>query len=105
MKNELKELLITQQEVELIKQIQRGEGDVVSAKEKLMRSNFPFVRAIARRYVMEKHPLDELIAEGNKGLEAAIYKYDETRGFKFFAYATWWIRQSIDQHIKNHSTK
>lgn len=93
------ELISVEDEVELVKQIQRAEGDVESAKEKLMRANQRFVRTIAQRYVGKMFTLEELVAEGNIGLEHAIYKFDETRGFKFITYAAWWIRQSIQQAI------
>lgn len=93
------ELLTVEDEVKLVNQIQRGEGDVESAKEKLMRGNQRFVRTVAQRYVGSMFSLEELVAEGNIGLEHAIYKFDETRGFKFISYAVWWIRQSIQQAI------
>ena len=32
---------------------------------------------------------------GKTGLEKAAMKYDSTRGFKFIAYAVWWIRQPM----------
>ena len=83
------ELLTVEDEVKLVNQIQRGEGDVESAKEKLMRGNQSFVRTVAQRYVGSMFSLEEL----------AIYKFDETRGFKFISYAVWWIRQSIQQAI------
>lgn len=92
------ELLTVEDEVKLVNQIQRGEGDVEAAKEKLMRGNQKFVRTVAQRYV-GMFSLEELVAEGNIGLEHAIYKFDETRGFKFISYAVWWIRQSIQQAI------
>lgn len=93
------ELLTVEDEVKLVNQIQRGEGDVEAAKEKLMRGNQRFVRTVAQRYVGSMFSLEELVAEGNIGLEHAIYKFDETRGFKFISYAVWWIRQSIQQAI------
>lgn len=93
------ELISVEKEVELVKQIQRAEGDVEAAKEKLMLASRRFVRSVAQKYVSKNFSLDELIAEGNKGLEAAISKFEEARGFKFVTYATWWIRQSIEQYI------
>jgi len=32
---------------------------------------------------------------GKSGLEKAAQKYDHSRGFKFIAYAVWWIRQPM----------
>lgn len=93
------ELLPLDEEVRLILQVQRGGEDAAAAKEKIMRCNQRFVRHIAKEYVSVFHPLDELIVEGNIGLEAAIYRSDMTRGFKFIAYAVWWIRQSILQTL------
>lgn len=93
------ELMTVEDEIDLVRQIQLGEGDVSAAKDKLMRANQRFVRAVAQRYVSEKHSLEELMAEGNLGLEHAIYEFDEARGFRFIAYAVWYIRQSIRQAI------
>lgn len=39
--------------------------------------------------------MEELIEAGNKGLELAAKKFAPQRGFKFIAYAVWFIRASI----------
>jgi len=93
------DLLSVEDEVELVKQIRQGKGDVDAAKEKLMHINQRFVRLVARQYISEKYNLNDLIVEGNIGLEHAIYRFDETKGFKFISYAVWWIRQSIQNAI------
>ena len=46
--------------------------------------------------------LEELIEAGNEGLRKAAIKYDASRGFKFIAYAVWWIRQSIIQALEEN---
>lgn len=93
------ELLFVEDDVKLVKQVQQADGDVHAAKDKLMRSNQRFVRIVAQKYASRWFTIDELIAEGNKGLEQAIYKFDETKGFKFIIYALWWIRNNIQQAI------
>lgn len=93
------ELITAEEEVRLVKQIQNGKGDIEAAKAKLLKANQRFVRSIAKQYTTEKYQIDELIAEGNKGVEAAMYKYVETRGFKFISYAVWFIRPHIEDFL------
>lgn len=94
------DLLTVEEEVELIKRIQKAEGDVDAAIEKLRRANQSLIYSIAKQYISDKFTLDELMAKGNLGLEYAIYKFDESRGLKLSSYAVWWIRQSIQQAIE-----
>ena len=54
-----------------------------------------FVESIAKQYLDKGLSLDELVEAGKTGLEKAAMKYDSTRGFKFIAYAVWWIRQPM----------
>lgn len=65
-----------------------------------------FVESIARQYLDNGLSLDELVEAGKTGLEKAVMTYDSTRGFKFIAYAVWWIRQPMLVAIeeKNDST-
>lgn len=93
------ELLSVEEEARLALQIQNAEGDVEAAKARLRNGNMRFVRVIAKQYATDAHPLDEIIAEGVKGLEAAMYKFDPSHGFKFISYAVWYIRQSIRQYL------
>ena len=54
-----------------------------------------FVEGVAKQYLDKGLSLDELVEAGKTGLEKAAMKYDHSRGFKFIAYAIWWIRQSM----------
>lgn len=94
------ELISVEDEAELVRTIRQGEGDVDAAKKKLMRVTHRFVRSVAQKYISPNITLEELMAEGQKGLEVAIAKFDESRGFKFSTYAVWWIRQNIQQYVK-----
>jgi RNA polymerase primary sigma factor len=92
-------LLTIEEEVRLAQQIKKGDA---TAKEKLVRGNLRFVVSVAKQYQNLGLPLNDLICEGNDGLLKASVRYDETRGFKFYSYAVWWIRQSILLALHEH---
>jgi RNA polymerase primary sigma factor len=41
--------------------------------------------------------------EGNVGLMKAVDKFEYRRGYKFSAYATWWIRQAVTRAIADQA--
>jgi RNA polymerase primary sigma factor len=93
-------LLTAAEEVELAKQIERGDA---AAKERMINSNLRLVISIAKRYQGHDVPLGDLVQEGVIGLNRAVEKFDWRRGFKFSTYATWWIRQACQRAISNLS--
>ena len=80
------------EELELVRAMKNGDEE---ATKKLSEVRLRFVESIAKRHLDKGLSLDELIAEGNKGLIAAAEHFDENRGFKFISYAVWWIRNSM----------
>ena len=54
-------------------------------------------------YANEKHQVEELVVEGNKGLLHAVDKYDEAKGYKFISYALYWIKEFIKQYLKDNT--
>ena len=69
------------------------------ASERLTSSNLRLVVSVARRYQGRGLPFSDLIQEGNLGLASAVEKYDPRRGYKFSAYATWWIQRAVTRAL------
>lgn len=88
------------EEIKVGRRIRKGD---LGAKDRLITSNLKFVVDVAKKYYNSGVPFPDLIAEGNIGLMRAADKFDERKGFKFISYAIWWIRQSIQECIKNRT--
>ena len=92
--------LSAKDEIEIAKQIQRGDETALSS---LVQANLRFVVSVAKQYQNLGLPLADLINEGNLGLIIAAKRFDGSKGFKFISYAVWWIRQSILQALAEQS--
>jgi RNA polymerase primary sigma factor len=82
------------------------EGKVISvtpdaskAKKVLIESNLRLVISIAKAYKNTGVSFEDLVQEGNLGLIRSIDMYDWKKGFRFSTYASWWVKQSIGQHV------
>src|SRR3954462_9478662 len=93
-------LLTADEEVELAKQIERGDTE---AKERMINSNLRLVVSLARKYQGRGLPLLDLIQEGILGLIRAAEKFDWRRGYKFSTYSTWWITQAVQRGLADKS--
>jgi RNA polymerase primary sigma factor len=87
------------------------DGDA-EAKESLVAGSRRLVVMTVRKYVraapdqddwearttvqsLDSEQLAELLPKGEDGLLTAIERFDESKGFSFPTYASWWIRQAI----------
>jgi RNA polymerase sigma factor (sigma-70 family) len=69
------------------------------ARDELVNGYMPAIAAMARRYGGSPAiGRDELMQAGVVGLLRALGRFDPERGTPFWAYATWWVRQSM-QHL------
>ena len=87
-----------------LERLERTVKRAERAKERFILGNLRLVVSVAKKYpVTGSLELEDLIQEGNVGLEHAIQKFDGRKGFKFSTYGTFWIRQAINPLIAQHS--
>jgi RNA polymerase sigma factor (sigma-70 family) len=75
----------------------RAQAGDEAAREELIRRLLPLVHSTARRYRTEGLEQADLLQEGIVGLLRALQRFDPDRGVPFAAFATWWIRQSLQE--------
>jgi RNA polymerase sigma factor (sigma-70 family) len=75
----------------------RAQAGDASAREELIRRLLPLVHSTARRYQTEGLEQADLLQEGIVGLLRALQRFDPERGVPFAAFATWWIRQALQE--------
>jgi RNA polymerase sigma factor (sigma-70 family) len=79
---------------ELVASAQAGDP---GAREELINRFLPFINFLARRYHADRLDHLDLVQEGCVGVLRALARYEPARGVPFAAYATWWIRQALQE--------
>jgi len=89
------------EEVQLLRVIVAGDGQVASARERLVEAYQPFVLSIAKRYVRSGTSVDllDLVQEGNLGLLQAVESYRPSSDAAFSTWAFTWVRGAILQSL------
>jgi RNA polymerase sigma factor (sigma-70 family) len=75
----------------------RAQAGDEAAREELIRRLLPLIHSTARRYRTEGLEQADLLQEGIVGLLRALQRFEPERGVPFAAFATWWIRQSLQE--------
>ena len=74
-------------------------------RNNLLLKNQALVVYIVNKYYSikkeHKEKREDLLQEGTIGLLSAIDGFKPELGFKFSTYATWWIRQAINNYLLN----
>jgi RNA polymerase sigma factor (sigma-70 family) len=76
-----------------------ASGDTL-AREQLVEQFLPLIGSVARAY-RSTAGVDrtELMQEGVVGLLRALERFDPAMGTPFWAYASWWVRQAMQQLV------
>jgi RNA polymerase primary sigma factor len=84
-------------EVKLVLAAQARPG---RERDRLVQMYTPLIGSIARTYFGTRE-VDrcELMQEGVVGLLRALLRYDPALGASFWAYASWWVRQAMQQLV------
>lgn len=78
---------------------------ILNVRNQLVANNQPLVTYIVNKYYNSKTQhrkyREDLLQEGTIGLISAIEGFDPNKGYRFSTYATWWIRQAVNNYLIN----
>lgn len=94
-------VLNPEEEAELAESMASGDE---KAKNELIKANLRFVCSVAKSYLGNGMPIEDLVQAGNRGLIKATETFDPTRGFRFVSYAVFFIRRAIIEEILEHGS-
>lgn len=84
-------------ERELVLAAKAGDRE---ARAALVEAFMPLIASVARNYRQTARvERIELLQEGVVGLLRALERYEPERGTPFWAYASWWVRQAMQQLV------
>jgi RNA polymerase sigma factor (sigma-70 family) len=85
------------EERRLVVAARRGDA---AARGRLVEAFMPLIASVARPYRQSTRVERlELLQEGVVGLLRALERFDPDRGTPFWAYASWWVRQAMQQLV------
>jgi len=85
--------------------LDQKDSKVIKVRNSLARNNQALVTYIVNKYYSSKKEhkryREDLLQEGTIGLLSAIDGFNVELGYKFSTYATWWIRQAVNNYLIN----
>lgn len=82
-----------------------GSADAELARQELVRSHLPLVRAMARRYGASGEDLEELVQVGSLALVRASGRFDPGRGVAFASFAAPAVEGGIRRHLRDRKRR
>jgi RNA polymerase primary sigma factor len=79
-------------DVALIRAARTGDA---AARAELLEAVAPLIASLARHHGATRDADPELVQAGAVGVLRALEHYDPELGTPFWAYASWWVRQAI----------
>jgi RNA polymerase sigma factor (sigma-70 family) len=84
--------------------VSRAKNGGPREREELVNAYLPRIASVAYAYRRSSGlDRDELVQEGVVGLLRALERYEPQRGVPFWGYATWWVRQAMQQVVSELS--
>jgi RNA polymerase primary sigma factor len=83
--------------------LERRVAAGLTARQRLVESNLRLVVSMAGRYRGRGLSLQDLIQEGNIGLQTGVERFDWRKGYRLSTYVYWWIRQAMTRALANDS--
>jgi len=77
--------------------VARARAGDAAATEAVIRALLPLVVAAARRMPTEGLDHEDLVQEGLVGVLRALRRFEADHGVPFAAYASWWVRQALQE--------
>lgn len=89
--------LLTEEEEEFYgKLAYKGDKKAIDI---LVTSNLRFVVSVAKQFSNNIEELQDIINEGNIGLQIAAKRFNPDKGFKFLTFGVWWVRHKINEYL------
>jgi RNA polymerase primary sigma factor len=83
--------------------LNQGIARLKESKSEMIEANLRLVVAYANKHSNYNNNFLDLVQEGNVGLMKAVDRFDYRKGYKFSTYATWWIKQGVNNFLSRNS--